>query len=137
MKPPNAAWGGLWLLCGLCCLGAACAKSNDPLPSRETNWLRLCDSDGECVDSQCVCGLCSLSGSDGESCGIGADCGPDDSILVRAACGAAPSVPGLCAPECSSDVDCAQGQRCVQGGCAPLSELDARRASGQGLDAGP
>ncbi|MDH5676849.1 MAG: hypothetical protein OEZ06_32335 [Myxococcales bacterium] len=130
--------GRLLLLSGLCCLLAACAKSNDPLPSRETNWLTLCDSDGECVDSDCVCGLCSLSCSASENCGAGARCQADDSVLVRAACGAAPSVPGLCAPECTGDAECGQGQSCVQGACAPLAELDAGLGGGApGLDAGP
>jgi hypothetical protein len=115
-----------WLrLLGVCLLLMSCAKSSSPSASRETNWLTLCDSDEQCRDSSCVCGLCTLQCSESPQCGSGARCQTSDSTLVRSACTPEQGVSGLCSPVCARDQDCPATQSCVQDACAPLLQLDA------------
>ena len=113
----------------------ACAESEEPAPSRETNWLRSCSDDGDCKsDGTCQCGLCSERCAGDNACPDGMVCKTAESELVRNACGPS-NAGGLCAPTCERASDCGMGLRCVQGACAP-SEAGRARDGGTASGAG-
>lgn len=111
------------MLTSVCGLLACTGASHTPIGG-ETNWLSTCDSDADCGETACVCGLCSERCGAREDCPSGVMCQPATSELVTGACGTQPS-DGLCAPACERDADCPGGQRCLQQACAPDVETAA------------
>jgi hypothetical protein len=85
----------------------------------QTNWLKTCDTNEDCGDLVCVCGVCTLECSEAADCAgtpAGVTCMPRSSPAVQALCGSNASA-SLCLYECSRDADCAQGQRCEGHAC--------------------
>jgi hypothetical protein len=102
---------------------ASCASSRVPEPLMgNTNWLSTCDSDDECSDGlSCSCGLCTRECTRSSECGGLTDAVCDtDSDALTAACGRADGT-NLCLPECSSELSCGAGLRCVDARCIPSS----------------
>jgi hypothetical protein len=57
---------------------ASCARSNDPSPNKNTNWLRGCKSDAMCgTELSCLCGICT------KPCGTTAECSDPDGATCR------------------------------------------------------
>lgn len=55
-------------LMALLALGG-CAKSQEPLPNKNTNWLDRCQSDADCGDLlECRCGMCTVACEDDATC---------------------------------------------------------------------
>jgi len=111
----------LLLLAGALALG--CEARSRPLTiDSQTNWLRACEIDSQCGDSQCVCGVCTSPCGDDTACqGLaGSSCVAADEPGSIAECGGT-RVPklGLCLPRCT-DGSCASGQMCVAGVCTPV-----------------
>lgn len=106
---------------------AACVRTDEPLGlGGETNWLRVCGDDGDCVSGTCECGVCTIA------CGEGAGCTDEfegacvipESRIAAACVGPVPSG-GMCLPTCSSDRACGAGFACRDGVC--VEESTARR----------
>jgi hypothetical protein len=131
-------------------LAVGCAKATDPLPNKNTNWLRDCISDASCTDGlSCVCGVCTLR------CAAASECGAAGTNVACAGLASAPQCAGLnahesgsiCVATCKRTSDCAsygEGLECGDGTCAKTSgatgvagtTTDAGGDSGQQPDAG-
>ena len=100
-------------------------KAPGPQGDSHTNWLRTCESDGECgTGLSCVCGLCTARCSNDDACqsAPGASCVAADAPGAVAVCGGQPPPAlGMCLPTCAAPSDCADGQECVAGACRPLA----------------
>jgi hypothetical protein len=115
------------LVATLLLVAASCKSSSGPQLDANSNWLRLCDIDSDCVDSgQCICGLCS------DTCTTDDECtrGSAEGTCVKSSSGsgghrcaqdekltAAP----LCLPECTHAGGCAPEFHCESGACWPDS----------------
>ncbi len=100
----------------------ACGAERGPRTDSQTNWYRLCESDVDCGELSCLCGMCTRSCADQRGCGERGDASCVTDSGVVAVCGgrAAPAV-GLCLSTCAEE-PCAEGLVCVAGACQPLSE---------------
>jgi hypothetical protein len=104
-----------------------CKSSSGPQLDANSNWLRLCDIDSDCLDSgQCVCGLCS------DTCTSDAECtrGSTEGTCVTSPSGPAGhrcaqdrklTAAPLCLPECTHEGGCAPDFYCDSGACWPIS----------------
>lgn len=98
----------------------ACGPSGEQVGT-QTNWLRSCQSDADCGELQCLCGVCTLSCDDEPTCGglSGGSCVPADDRGATALCGGSPpESEGLCLLECPAE-GCKEGTSCVAGVCTP------------------
>lgn len=108
-----------WLSIGVALPG--CQADSRGIPQittgTETNWLQSCDSDAQCGNLSCECGVCTRRCSDDDGCNLPeAACSPRGSASVRTLCqGDVES--GLCLPTCRET--CEQGRSCVGGSCIP------------------
>ena len=108
--------GAVWLFSGALLLPSC--ETTDPGAGSNTNWLRSCESDGECGEGlSCTCGVCSRVCEDDCSLLPDAECAPLGSARLRTQCGDAEAPSGLCLPVCVDSASCAPGQLCVDGGC--------------------
>jgi hypothetical protein len=105
---------------------AAACERTEPGAGSNTNWLRPCANDGDCVDgSSCLCGACSAL-CDAECQGLpNVVCARAGSASVREQCGVGFEA-GLCLPVCRVTADCAAGQLCVDGACLELASPTPR-----------
>ena len=111
--------GAVWLFSGALLLPSC--ETTDPGAGSNTNWLRSCESDGECGEGlSCTCGVCSRVCEDDCSLLPDAECAPLGSARLRTQCGDAEAPSGLCLPVCVDSASCAPGQLCVDGGCVAL-----------------
>ncbi len=110
-------------------LGLLLAACNAPLAGRDvgsnTNWLRACESDGECGGALgCFCNTCTLAcatDADCDALGPGR-CAPPADPAASSACGGGAPVPttGVCLPRCEPGT-CSSEQACVEGACVPAA----------------
>jgi hypothetical protein len=124
----------LKLIAALCLFAGlstvACSKAIKPLPDKNTNWLRACDSDAECgSELACLCGACTKACTSTRQCGAAAEAAvcieASDASLV-AVCGRELEVAGVCSATCDRDSDCAaqaKGLKCQSGLCVPRGEM--------------
>jgi O-glycosyl hydrolase len=120
-------WHVLWFASVLCCFGCE-PPAPGPRGDSQTNWLRTCESDRDCGELSCLCGVCSAPCATDSECTStpGAACLPARHSGVIAVCaGQQPPVGGLCLPGCS-DQACGANATCVAGACQPLSAPNAR-----------
>ncbi len=84
----------------LCCLLFGCQSSNsvESVTGTETNWLKSCQSDGECGEFSCQCGVCTITCSNDSDCDMNDSfCGLPGGDELSAQCSAPPSSgAGLC-----------------------------------------
>ncbi|HKP64222.1 MAG TPA: hypothetical protein VJV78_46115 [Polyangiales bacterium] len=104
----------------------ACAKAVEPLPDKNTNWLKACDEDAECgSELACLCGACTKACESDAQCGRtapGATCLAAGDPSIQALCGTQLKAAAVCSAECKHDSDCdpqADGLRCAAGVCVP------------------
>src|SRR5262245_37862254 len=99
---------------------AACAATTLPLPDKNTNWLKKCDSNAACGSKlACLCGRCSRACSDDSEC-AGLDSSATCAAQTSAACGTKPAKGSMCTLSCQRDSDCdehATGLVCSGGSC--------------------
>ena len=102
---------------------AACNPTSGPQTGSQTHWLRVCQSDADCGELQCLCDVCTLSCDAEASCtDLAGTCIPAEDSGAIALCGGdSPTSPGFCLPRCE-DEDCEDGTACVAGVCSPLPE---------------
>ena len=109
-------------------LCACSSGSGDgPVLDSNSNWLTVCDLDGECVDGlSCLCGVCTAECDESASCHDlheRSACAPADDTAAVDVCGepeaTEPAPRGLCLPECDDDGDCPHEAPCVDGGRPP------------------
>jgi hypothetical protein len=81
---------------------AACAKSTQPLPNKNTNWLEHCESDDDCGSAlECRCGTCTVVCESDSTCEIDdtrALCWHEQSTELLGQCDEAPSLDSICVP---------------------------------------
>ena len=121
MKMRVSAWfrGALLTAVGL---GMAACEPSGAKTDSQTNWLRACDSDAQCGELHCLCGVCTRPCDAESACQEldGAACVSDQEAGSIALCGGqVPSEAGFCLPRCD-DGECESGQMCVAGACSPL-----------------
>lgn len=116
---------GLW--CVMVALLPACGgltTSQDPGgDDSSTHWLSRCDSDAECGELACLCGVCT------EACTAAASCSALDDEATCSGAAACDDAPRVCTKECVRDQECASGH-CIDGVCgseapAPSNDRDA------------
>jgi hypothetical protein len=91
-----------------------------------TNWLRVCQSSGDCGGLACTCGRCTSACTvDADCAALGGVCSARDSALLQ--CRGADNR-SLCLAGCTTSQDCRSGQVCHRGACtdalAPSSCAD-------------
>ncbi len=116
-KMPAAPSSARWLISCLVVLHAAsaCGRVRAGDTGSETHWLVSCDSDLECGEGSCECGVCS------QACVTMADCGAlgiagVECLPTAGACDSGGASGGLavaggglvCLLPCAQDVDCAE-----------------------------
>lgn len=132
------AYGLLWLF--LSCQSGA---QGGPQLGTETNWLKSCETDADCGELSCECGLCTLT------CQQTLDCPMPGAVCSEAAtaqtCASVSTPPeGLCLAACAGS--CQTGESCVEEACIPeqtgSAESGAQSQGGEansadaGLDSG-
>jgi hypothetical protein len=123
-----------WAMALTLAFTAACSTdtSNDDVASSQTHWLSACDSDADCGDLSCSCGVCTRSCSDDSGCESGSSCIATSGI---AACEAAAPAE-VCLAECENDSDCGADGECADGVCAGAADSDTGDSS-SGSDVPP
>jgi hypothetical protein len=127
----------------LAVLGLGCARvtHDDPIMGN-TNWLRACDADTDCVaDAICACGVCTRACDGADVCDdlAGASC---DATAAGGACAdVLQSAAGVCLAGCTGNAECPDGTQCRNGSCigaAAMAPSDAGADAGEdaGADAG-
>jgi len=90
------------LLLALGVLGPGCEpRAPGPQGDSHTNWLRTCESDGECGALSCVCGVCTVVCTTDADCATvdGSACLPPSQSASGPSCSEHPvAVPGMCLP---------------------------------------
>jgi hypothetical protein len=113
-----------WVTLG-CIVLCACAKSIEPSPNENTNWLGMCDADADCGQAAaCLCGVCSMPCDTHAWCertsGAPSRCVSEASPKLDAQCGEPSPSASICVASCTSDGDCAaygRGSHCERGVC--------------------
>ncbi len=86
----------------------ACNETREPQPEfgTETHWLMRCDSDAECGELTCECGVCTLVCEDDAQCPMTeAMCARRESGELQVQCGGrALPASGLCLEQTTADV---------------------------------
>ena len=98
----------------------ACSPSKGPQTGSQTNWLTVCDSSADCGELECLCGACTATCANDDSCSelAGASCVvPSDEGSI-ALCGGQRAEQSICLPRC--EATCAEGTSCIAGVCAPI-----------------
>ena len=93
----------------------------------QTNWLRLCESNAECGDLECVCGVCSSECESDTQCAdlAGASCVAASDPGTVAVCGGKPPPSSLCLTRCEGESG-RNGEHCTAGVLTPAPEPDVR-----------
>lgn len=111
-------------LCILNLVALPACQPGSPQVGSQTNWLMICSSSDDCGDLECICGACTLSCSEDDTCssrGLGTCRAADDSAAIAACDGRAPHG-GFCLASCAEE-GCPSGAACVAGVClAALTE---------------
>ncbi len=113
---------GKFLLATLWMAPIACSPNENPQTGSQTNWLSACNTNADCENQTCHCGVCThpcdgdsaCSDLPGSSCVFATDPG-----VVALCGGSSPPDAALCLAHCGNDV-CAAGQICVAGICTPV-----------------
>jgi hypothetical protein len=98
-----------------------CEPTTGPRTGGQTNWLRVCRSDADCGDLECLCGACTRACSRATSCDDLPDtnCVRANDVGAVALCGGTPPPrEALCLERCD-DGECPDGSACVAGVCSP------------------
>lgn len=128
-----AALAGGWLAVG-------CASPSDDSGNSNTNWLRSCDTDGDCNGLSCLCGVCTRSCAT-ETCrglDVLATCVVPMTSVANTQCDSHVPAGGVCTKPCTGDGDCttlSSSLRCLGGAClggAPSGVLEAGVRNGTG-----
>ena len=112
----------------LCVAIASCSPDPSPQTGSQTNWLRACQTNADCGEQSCRCGVCTSPCDSDNTCDNlpGATCVTAKDPGVVAMCnGAEASAPALCLPHCSDGL-CSKDQVCVAGLCNPLAKATAQ-----------
>jgi len=102
------------LLLALSLLIAACTSPSTG--DSNTNWLMSCETDADCGEGPCLCGVCTETCDPG-SCGgfgIAAQCVARSETRLQTSC--KDEVDSVCLPECPAGT-CGEGLYCVTGVC--------------------
>jgi hypothetical protein len=119
---------------------ASCKSSNGPQIDANSNWLRLCDIDSDCVAAGgCICGLCSDSCASDAECSRGKLSGPcvtsrNGTAGHRCAQDKQLRAEPLCLPQCSKAGGCDAGFYCESGACWPEVVRSEARTLGASSD---
>jgi hypothetical protein len=80
----------------------ACAKSEQPVPNKNTNWLERCASDDDCGAAlECRCGTCTVTCENDSTCEIGdtrAVCWHEQSEELSGECDGPVGLDTICVP---------------------------------------
>jgi glucuronoarabinoxylan endo-1,4-beta-xylanase len=119
----RSRWGRLSALLAIgCALGCDPTSRPETIDS-QTNWLRSCQTDSQCGDTKCLCGVCTSPCMEDSGCvnRHGAACVTAEEDGAIAQCGGArPPAAGLCMPRCDDATPCSNKQMCVAGVCTPV-----------------
>jgi hypothetical protein len=110
---------------------AACAKSTQPLPNKNTNWLEHCESDDECGEAlECRCGICTVTCERDATCEVDdrlALCWHERSDELRDQCDAPSSMAAICVPPERVGMDEVPDDECpTPGSCIEIIAEDSR-----------
>ena len=98
MAPERLATAAIIALLAL----GGCAKSQQPLPNKNTNWLDQCERDADCGDAlECRCGLCTVICDDDATCeldGRSGVCWQEDSEELDGWCDEPLVARAICVP---------------------------------------
>lgn len=85
-------------LLAACVFAAACAVSERPSDNGQSHWLDACESDAECGELSCLCGVCTTSCSEDSECDrrVGRDAVCRSAVLPS--CTSERDAPSLCLP---------------------------------------
>ena len=140
-----------WLI-GLALL-LGCGKTVDPLPNKNTNWLRECVVDATCGQGlTCVCGVCTMTCTTATECeaqGDGVACESTTSTALEAQCRAneVDQERAICVASCGGSRDCevyGSDWECRDAVCSKVvprdagdgAPLDGNAAGGTAMDSG-
>jgi len=119
----RSRWGRLSALLAMTCALGCDPKASPQTIDSQTNWLRSCQTDAQCGDAKCLCGVCTSSCMDDSGCNgrRGAACvtAKEDGAIAQCG-GARPPAAGLCMPRCDDNTPCADKQMCGAGACTPV-----------------
>lgn len=114
---------------------AACGARSVPEVGGETNWLVLCESDGDCKQGSCECGVCTKACDTKQDC-TGAfvgTCVSNGTEPAESLCAPSSTPPSaLCLPTCERNADCGDHFACVKASCV----LRATSGTNGGMDGG-
>lgn len=118
VRIPRVSIFKIALLGALWCSACASDTPTDLNPlGTETNWLKACQSDAECGDLSCECGICTdPCTTDSQCTAPGAKCRASDGPEVNGLCAASAQTAALCLPTCTASCDADEvclGARCV------------------------
>jgi len=86
--------------------------------NKNTNWLVTCSSSADCGGADCICGVCTVSCSTGDTCAAnGGIC--SDSFAATTQCNGQTNT-GICLTACAQETDCDASRTCVAGACVSL-----------------
>lgn len=118
----------LWVFCGLLTAWAAACEPSGPRTDSQTHWYRVCETEAECGELDCLCGVCTrVCGTDTVCDELpGASCVPAADSRAIAWCGGHPPAgEGLCLSACDEGT-CPSAEACVADVCRPEPEPTAR-----------
>lgn len=121
LVPPSALVVALLSLAASLSLGAC--SSEQPQTGSQTNWLKPCASSADCGDLTCVCGTCTKTCDNTDTCeefASGECIQVADHGAVALCNGLTPQAP-LCLQRCD-DASCPNGSLCVAGICSPARD---------------
>lgn len=88
------------LSCIVIGVAIGCANSGGVGGDSETNWLKMCTTDGECTVGSCLCGVCTTSCASGipfiENAGGSCGGGPPGSTCLESYCAGVSTATNLC-----------------------------------------
>lgn len=111
-----------------CFLSQSCSKKDKTAAENSPDRLSICDSDQQCGELQCICGVCLKSCTSNAECdvkGLDMRCIQLSDVSEIIGCNTADLVDGACLQICVRDADCLDQQSCVAGGCVPNPEEQA------------
>lgn len=136
--------GGRWLRLGwlyalvLLLLALGCTSEDPPALGGESNWLRACESQSDCGEGTCTCGVCTRECQKDAECGAKGNgvCVAVEHAAVPQGCAPAKAA-GLCLEACAES-ECSEGTSCADEACGStkLLSLNAQRDSGSESDSG-
>jgi hypothetical protein len=127
-----------WISIATLLLLSGCSDSRAGGRQGQTHWLQACETDPECGELQCICGVCiAACEPDGacEAAGRETECQPREGTAASALCAGEAPEP-ICLEPCADGCD--DGQRCVGGACiaAPRASGHSGAGGSSGTDGG-